>query len=92
MTKCKHEAFHVAANIHGFEDTGGFLAEIRINCRQCGHPFQFMGLELGLNLNGAAMDVDGQEARLAIAPVGEIPQPLDKGLVSGFRVKQPGDH
>jgi hypothetical protein len=90
MSDCKHNKAHRAnVSVHYLEDTGRFCADIRIEC-ECGHPFQFLGLPLGLDLNGAAMDVDGQEARLAIAPVGTVPQPLDKHL-NGFRVRQPGD-
>ncbi|HKB35360.1 MAG TPA: hypothetical protein VKD72_02835 [Gemmataceae bacterium] len=39
-----------------------------IRCEQCGTPFRFIGLPAGLGLNGAAVSVDGTEARLAIAP------------------------
>lgn len=92
MSECKHNTNHRATvAVNYLEDSGRFCADIRIECGECGRPFQFIGLPLGLDLNGATMDVEGQEARLAIAPVGSIPQPLDK-WISGFRVKQPGDH
>jgi len=92
MTDCKHMNFQAYVSVHRLEDSGRFSADVKIECAECHLPFQFLGLPLGLDLNGAAMSVDGQEARLAIAPVGSVPQPLDKGLVSGFRVRQPGDH
>lgn len=91
MTDCKHEDFRATVGVARLEDTGRFNAEVRIECSQCHRPFQFLGLPLGLDLNGAAVSVDGQEARLAIAPVGSVPQPID-GALAGFRVRQPGDH
>lgn len=92
MADCKHNKIHKATvAVACLEDSGRFQAEIRIEC-ECGRPFQFVGLPLGLDLNGASMSVDGQEARLAIAPVGTIPQPLGKYLLSGFRVRGPRDH
>jgi hypothetical protein len=83
---CQHRKSHEAiVAVQCFEDTGTFLAEIRIKCADCGLPFQFLNLPLGLHMGGSAMSVDGQEARLAIVPVGQTPHPL-KGLVS-FGVK-----
>jgi len=90
---CKHEAFDSKVAVTRMEDTGQFLAEITIECLQCHRPFQFLGLTPGLDLRGAAMDLDGLEARLAIVPQGEELSPLDEGLVRGFRLKLPeGDH
>lgn len=89
---CKHNESHRAVvSVHCLEDSGRFMADVKIECAKCGRPFQFLGLTLGLDLNGAAMTVDGQEAHLAIAPVGTVPQPLDKAL-AGYRVRLPGDH
>ena len=90
---CKHESFSSEVAIARLEDTGQFLAEITIECAQCHRPFQFLGLSPGLDLRGAAMDLDGLEARLAIVPQGEELSPLDEGLVRGFRLQFPeGDH
>ena len=83
---CQHNKAHDAeVRMQCFEDTGTFLAEVRIRCADCGLPFQFLSLPLGLHLGGAAMSVDGQEARLAVVPVGHTPHPL-KGI-TGFGVK-----
>ncbi len=92
MADCKHDKAHKATvSVACFENTGGYMAEIKIEC-ECGRPFQFIGLPLGLDLKGAAMSADGQEARIAIAPVGTIEQPLDKSLLRGFRIGGPNDH
>ena len=67
------------------EDTGRYMVDLSIRCMECGTPFQFLGLPLGLNFDGATMSLDGQEAHLAIAPVGRVMRPLE-GL-TGFGVK-----
>ena len=82
---CDHTNFHSNVEINRLEDTKQFVANITIECRDCHLPFQFLGLPLGLNLGGAAMSVDGQEAQLAIAPVGSVPSPFEN-RVQGFRV------
>jgi len=93
MTDCPHMAFTASVGVARLEDTGQFQAHVKIECAQCHRPFQFLGLPLGLDLRGAAMSADGQEAHLAIAPVGSVFQPLDEALLRGFRLKMPGaDH
>lgn len=90
---CRHNKAHRAnVRIDYLEDAGRFMADVKIECADCGRPFQFLGLPLGLNLAGAAMDVEGQTARLAIAPVGTVPQPLDGALGFGVRVRTGGEH
>ena len=76
--KCQHEAFSAKVNVARLEDKGLFMAEIRVVCDQCGIPFQFLGLEPGLDLQGARVSIDGLEANLAICPRGQKPSPLDR--------------
>lgn len=66
---------HVAVN--RIEDKGRFAADVRIRCADCGLPFQFMGLEPGIDMNGARVSLDGLEARMAICPQGQQPSPAD---------------
>lgn len=63
-----------------------FCADVKIQCAECGLPFRFIGLPAGLDLNGAATSVDATEARLAIAPKGEVVSVLEGG-VSGFSIR-----
>lgn len=81
---CSHPDFEVHVAVNRLEDNGRFNADVRINCCACGSPFRFYGLPVGLNLDGAAVSVDGTEARLAIGPIGRVP-PKIKG-VTGFTV------
>lgn len=70
-TKCGHFNFMTNAKIARLEDSGGFMADIMINCIDCKKQFKFLGMPLGLNMNGVAVSPDLGEARLAIAPMSE---------------------
>lgn len=80
---CKHEAFESRVAVARFSDTNGFMAEITVTCQQCHKPFMFLGLDPGLDLQGAKVNIDGTEARIAICPVGERLNPLQ---LAGFNV------
>ena len=78
MAGCKHLNFNAKVGVTRLEDTGGFMAEITIHCTDCGLPFQFLGLEPGIDSQGARVGVDGLEARIAICPNGSRPSPLQR--------------
>ena len=78
MPTCKHLNFHASVGVARLEDTGGFMAEIRVECADCKMPFQFLGLEPGLDMQGARVSIDGLEANIAICPQGEKPSPLQR--------------
>ena len=82
---CKHESFDASVRVARIEDKGRFMAEVRINCRDCGTPMQFMGLEPGFNYNGANVSLDGLEANIGIHPRGQRPNPLQE--LMGHAVK-----
>lgn len=82
MMACKHEQFSANVAVARLEDSGRFNAEITVKCADCGVPFQFLGLQPGLNLNGATVSIDGLEARIAISPQGAQPNPLQAMLNS----------
>lgn len=56
----------------------GYSAEINVKCQECGKPFQFLGLPMGVDTHGARVSVDGLEARLAISPQGVQPSPINR--------------
>lgn len=66
---CKHMKFDCNVVVNRLEDSGRFMAEVRISCSECQVPFAFKGLRPGLDLGGAACSVFGEEARLAIEPI-----------------------
>ena len=75
-----------AANVavNRLENVGRFAADVTIKCAECGLPFQFLGLEPGVKMDGAAVSVDGLEGRFAIAPKGKVLTPMQ---VLGFTIK-----
>lgn len=82
---CEHHNFSASVRVARVEDVGRFMAEIRIECSDCGVPMQFMGLEPGLNYNGANVSLDGLEANIGIHPRGQRPNPLQE--LMGYTVK-----
>ena len=89
MTDCLHnQNTHAVVEVTFLQDSGRYAADVRIRCRDCGTRFRFIGLPAGVDLNGAAVSVDGTEARLAIAPEGEVINALEGGTPSGFTVRR----
>jgi len=87
---CKHEQFFVNASVARLEDIGRFSVDIKIHCEQCGKPMRFVGLPIGLDLNGAACSPDGTEGRFAIHPAGDPVPGIPDDLPAGFRVLSRG--
>ena len=75
---CNHMNFDAAVSVHRLEDSGRFISEIKINCKDCGIPMIFQGLKTGIDLNGATVSLSGLEASIAIAPQGSKPSPFHK--------------
>lgn len=73
---CDHLNFEASVGVHRLEDTGQFMSEVKVWCRNCREPFQFLGLSPGLDLSGARVSVDGLEANIAIAPSSQSISPL----------------
>lgn len=86
--KCEHKEFAAQVAVNRIEDTGRFSADIRIQCVECGEPFRFLGLPCGVDPNGAAVSVDGTEARLAIGTDETIANILDGDCALGFTVRR----
>ncbi|GLQ09272.1 hypothetical protein GCM10007913_12040 [Devosia yakushimensis] len=84
MTKtppCPHMNFEASVTVARLEDSGRFMAEVKIKCAECGEPFQFLGLDMGLNLRGATVSADGLEANLAISPNSQTLSPFARAMV-----------
>lgn len=85
--KCEHKNFSADVVVNRLEDTGRFNADVKIRCTDCDTPFRFIGLPAGLDLNGAAVSVNGEEGRFAIAPRGEVVSMIE-GAPVGFTVRK----
>lgn len=82
--KCKHEQFYCNCTVNRMEDIERFNMEVTVHCEQCMTKFQFLGLPVGLNLNGASVSPDGLEGRFGILPIGETPSPIEGS--TGFSI------
>lgn len=87
MEKCKHESFVCEVMVNRIEDVGRFHADVRVVCDQCKTPFRFIGLPAGLDYNSPTVSVDATEARMPIAPKGEVLSELEGGPV-GFSIRK----
>lgn len=67
------------------EDSGRFMLEVTVRCTDCEKPFQFLGLQPGLDFNGARVSVDGLELNVAISPEGARPSPL-ANMLRGYDI------
>ena len=85
---CPHKKFHANVRVNRLEDSGRFSADITIKCEECGEPFRFLGLPAGVDLDGAAVSVDGTEARLAIGTAETVANIIDGNCPVGFTVRK----
>jgi hypothetical protein len=87
---CQHMNFAVAANVGRIkardedELPSAFTVDLKIECSECHHPFEFVGLPMGLSMSEASVSVDGLEAHLPIVPQGVAMPGAMK--MAGFKV------
>ncbi len=78
---CTHEDFHANVTVARVEPhpVGGmpkaFVADIHVNCADCGAPFTFVGVPCGLSYDQPRCSVDGTELRAPIRPLGAADGP-----------------
>lgn len=46
----------------------GFVTDIKINCAECGHPFEFIGIPAGISNGAPRVSADRTELRAPIRP------------------------
>lgn len=85
---CAHRQFKANVDVSRLEDSGRFSADVRIMCADCGTPFRFLGLPCGLDLNGATVSADGEEARMAIGTAETVANIVDGVCPVGFTVRR----
>lgn len=88
---CEHEDFEVDAKVIRLSDSGRFTMDVRVKCTQCEHPFRFLGLPMGVDLNGATTSADGTEGRFSIHPKGVPVPPIPAHLPQGYTVRKEGE-
>lgn len=65
---CPHLQFSANVVVNRLEDSGGFLAEVRVTCVECGAPFRFLGVSAGLDFTRPMVSIDELELRCPIEP------------------------
>ena len=70
MAKCQHLSFEAKITVNRLEDTGAYVAEISIICRECEWPFIFPMIPPGLSSQHLTVSIDGQELNVPIQPKG----------------------
>lgn len=92
---CEHKDFVASVDVNRIEPGDGdggrlrFTVDLRVQCADCDLPFRFLGLPSGLDMNGAAVSINGEEACLAIAPRGEVISVIE-GAAQGFTARVTG--
>lgn len=82
---CDHRNFNATCKVARMEDSGRFLLEATVRCTDCGKPFQFLGLQPGLDFNGARVSIDGLELNIGICPEGAHPSPM-ASMLRGYDI------
>ena len=65
---CLHESFKADVDVQRFEDTGLFMADVRVRCVQCDEPFRFIGVAAGVRFDRPSVSIDGTELHAPIEP------------------------
>lgn len=71
MADCAHEQFGAEVDVHRLEDSGKFIADVRVKCVQCDEPFRFVGLTAGISFDQPTVSIDETELHAPIEPEGE---------------------
>jgi hypothetical protein len=65
---CTHPDFYANVGVARLEDSGKFLAEVRVKCSACGMPFRFLGVPAGVAFYEPRTSIDDLELRAPIEP------------------------
>lgn len=87
MPNCEHRNLSASVDVNRIEDIGAFHADIRIACADCGEPFQFVGVPIGLSYDRPTVEFGGRELRAPIRPASEgVLGAIPTGVPRGYRV------
>jgi hypothetical protein len=77
---CKHEEFNANVAVHRIQKSDlepdeivAYQADIKVECRQCGQPFEFFGLPMGMSFYQPTISIDGQVMRVPLIIPGTKP-------------------
>jgi hypothetical protein len=88
---CPHEDFEAFVDVNriGTEETPdgsprAYMADVRVNCAQCGEKFRFVGVRAGVSFAAPKVSVDEAELHAPIRPASSDP---DFGMgIPGFAI------
>lgn len=67
-SECGHSSFSAAVDVNRLEDSGKFIADVRVKCDECDEPFRFLGVDAGISFSRPACSIDGLELHAPIEP------------------------
>jgi hypothetical protein len=84
---CEHDRFKSLVRVSRLTDTEGgsvtgYIADICIECLECGLPFRFLGSQYGSSPHQPMLSADGLELRAPIEPA-HVTEILGRPLVAG---------
>jgi len=71
---CQHLNFNCYADVGRLHEEGNpnkivsHMVDIKINCRDCGLPFEFIGIPNGMSFYQPMLNIDNTELRAPIKP------------------------
>lgn len=74
MSDCKHERFQCSCAVTRLQDTKepekitGYTTDIKVHCMDCGIPFEWIGVSMGVSPLEPMVSADGTELRAPIRP------------------------
>lgn len=86
-TDCTHLNFDAHVGVSRIQKSDmepdvivAYTAEIKIQCRECGQPFEFFGFPMGMSFYRATVSINGQELRVPLVIPGTVP-PVRMGWI-----------
>lgn len=76
MSDCKHERFQCSCAVTRISDEQdpekiiGYATDIKVHCIDCGQPFEWIGIPMGLSMFEPMVSADGLELRAPMRPSG----------------------
>lgn len=74
MKDCKHMNFEAGTKVGRLTDQDNseivksYMLDVIVRCKDCGLPFEFVGLPGGMSFNQPMVNFDATEARMPICP------------------------
>lgn len=65
---CPHERFAATVAVGRILDVGKFVADVKVNCLDCGVAMRFKGVPAGLSYEQPMCSIDSEELHAPIEP------------------------